>query len=323
MSTVNEMRAVLFDRYGPPDVLYVGTLPKPVPGPGEVLVRVHAGSVNGGDLHGRAGEVRLVTDVKPRGWPKPLGLDFAGEVAGLGPGVTGPKEGDRVWGVLGRTFGSLAEYIAVRPGVIALMPSGLDHVQAAALPVGAVAITALRDKARLRPGERLLVRGGSGGVGHLAVQLGRAYGAHVTALAGARTLDFVRDLGAHEAYDYATTDPSELGRFDVILDTVGADQPAYHRLLAPGGRMVAIAFDLRRPVSSLAFIAASARHGRSRVRFFSGKPSHGLLTDLARHVEKGELRPAVDRVFPLDEAAAAHRALEAGGVRGKIVIRVA
>ncbi|MEV4474051.1 NAD(P)-dependent alcohol dehydrogenase [Nonomuraea sp. NPDC049504] len=323
MNTVNEtMRAVLFDRYGPPEVLYAGTLPKPVPGPGEVLVRVHAVSVNGGELHGRAGELRLVTDLMARGFPKRVGLDFAGEVAALGPGVTGPGVGDRVWGALGRTFGSLAEYVVVRPRQIALVPQGIDLVEAAALPVGAVAVTALRDKAGLRPGERLLVRGGSGGVGHVAVQLGRAYGAHVTALAGGRTLDFVRDLGAHEAYDYATTTPSELGRFDVVLDTVGTEHPAYRGLLAPGGRMVAIAFDLRRLVPSLAYIAASARHGRARVRAFSGRPTTRLLTDLAGHVAKGELRPAVDRVFPLEEAAAAHRALEAGGVRGKIVVKV-
>ncbi|GAA3151825.1 hypothetical protein GCM10020001_089210 [Nonomuraea salmonea] len=108
----------------------------------------------------------------------------------------------------------------------------------------------------------------------------------------------------------------------MVLDTVGTEHPAYRGLLAPGGRMVAIAFDLRRLVPSLAYIAASARHGRARVRAFSGRPTTRLLTDLAGHVAKGELRPAVDRVFPLEEAAAAHRALEAGGVRGKIVVKV-
>ncbi|AQZ64283.1 Quinone oxidoreductase [[Actinomadura] parvosata subsp. kistnae] len=317
------MRAALFDRYGPPEVLYVGTVPKPAPAPGEVLVRVHAASLNGGELHGRAGRVRPVTELMQRGWPKRMGLDFTGEVVALGAGATGPKVGDRVWGVLGRTFGSNAEYVAVRPRRLSLAPAGLDLVEAAALPVGTTAITALRDKARLRPGERLLVRGASGGVGVVAVQLGKALGAHVTALAGPRNLDLVRDLGADEAYDYATTAPADLGRFDVVMDTVGTDHPAYRRLLTPSGRMVAIAFDLGRPAASLAYIAASAVHGGRRVRAFSGDPSHRLFADLARYVERGDLRPVVDTVFPLEEVAEAHRALEAGGVRGKIVLRIA
>ncbi|WP_240972311.1 NAD(P)-dependent alcohol dehydrogenase [Nonomuraea composti] len=318
-----EMRAALFDRYGPPEVLYVGTVPKPAPAPGEVLVRVHAASLNGGELHGRAGKVRPVTELMQRGWPKRMGLDFTGEVVALGEGATAPKVGDRVWGVLGRTFGSNAEYVAVRPRRLSLAPTGLDLVEAAALPVGTTAITALRDKARLRPGERLLVRGASGGVGVVAVQLGKALGAHVTALAGARNLDLVRDLGADEAYDYATTAPADLGRFDVVMDTVGTDHPAYRRLLTPSGRMVAIAFDLGRPAASLAYIAASTVHGSRRVRAFSGDPSHRLFADLARYVERGDLRPVVDTVFPLEEVAKAHRALEAGGVRGKIVLRIA
>ncbi|NJP88367.1 NAD(P)-dependent alcohol dehydrogenase [Nonomuraea sp. FMUSA5-5] len=317
------MRAALFDRYGPPEVLYVGTVPKPAPAPGEVLVRVHAASLNGGELHGRAGKVRPVTELMQRGWPKRMGLDFTGEVVALGEGATAPKVGDRVWGVLGRTFGSNAEYVAVRPRRLSLAPTGLDLVEAAALPVGTTAITALRDKARLRPGERLLVRGASGGVGVVAVQLGKALGAHVTALAGARNLDLVRDLGADEAYDYATTAPADLGRFDVVMDTVGTDHPAYRRLLTPSGRMVAIAFDLGRPAASLAYIAASTVHGSRRVRAFSGDPSHRLFADLARYVERGDLRPVVDTVFPLEEVAKAHRALEAGGVRGKIVLRIA
>ncbi|WP_043620423.1 NAD(P)-dependent alcohol dehydrogenase [Nonomuraea candida] len=334
------MRAALFDRYGPPEVLYVGTVPRPVPAPGEVLVRVHAASVNGGELHGRAGRLRLVTGLMRRGFPKRIGIDFTGEVVALGPeaagasgggsgrpdgaggGGAGPKVGDRVWGGLGLVFGSVAEYVVVRPRRLSLVPAGLDLVEAAALPVGVTAITALRDKAALRPGERLLVRGGSGGVGVVAVQLGRALGAHVTALAGARNLDLVRDLGAHEAYDYATTRPSDLGPFDVILDTAGTDHAAYRRLLTRSGRMVAIAFDIDRLVPSLAYLAASAVYGSRRVRFFSGEPSHRLLSDLAGYVRSGDLKPVVDRVFPLEEIAEAHRALEAGGVRGKIIVRL-
>ncbi|MGW5442118.1 NAD(P)-dependent alcohol dehydrogenase [Streptomyces asiaticus] len=318
---MSEMRAARYDRYGPPEVLYVGTVPKPVAGPGEVLVRVHATSVNGGELSGRAGKLKLVTGRK---FPQGTGVDIAGEIAEVGSSVRHLAVGERVWGAMPHLrFGAAAEYVAVRPRQLSYAPEGIDLVRAAALPgVGTTAITALRDKIGLMSGERLLVRGAAGGVGSVAVQLGHALGAHVTALAGAKTLDLVRELGADEAHDYRTTGPAALGPFDAVLDTVGTELGAYRRLLAPGGRMVGIAFDTDRPLSSLGSILLSTVHGARRVRIFTGNPLHQLFADLAAYVENGAIRPVVDTVHPLSDIAQAHRAMEAGGVRGKHVIQV-
>ncbi|WP_329036883.1 NAD(P)-dependent alcohol dehydrogenase [Streptomyces sp. NBC_01725] len=316
---MDEMRAALFDRFGPPEVLYEGRVPVPRIRPDEVLVRVHASSVNGGELHGRAGRVRLVTG---RRFPQRTGLDFVGEIAEVGTSVTEPRKGRAVWGILPRRMGSMAEYVAVRPRQLSAAPVGLTPVEAVSvLAGGTTGITALRDKARLGPGDRLLVRG-VGGVGSVAVQLGKVYGAHVTALAGARNRDFVHGLGADEVLDHRTTRPAELGSFDVVLDTVGTQHRVFRKLLAPGGRMVAIAFDPGHIATSTAYILASAVHGSGRVRFFSGNPRHDLLAELARMAETGDVRPVVDTVRPLAELAAAHSALEAGGVRGKHVIRI-
>lgn len=315
------MKAVLFDRYGPPEVLYVGRRPVPGIGPDEVLVRVRAAGVNGGDLHDRTGKLRLVTG---RAFPKGCGLDFAGEVAEVGASVRGVREGERVWGLLGRRTGSMAEYVAVSPRRIAPAPENLTPEEAVSLLAGATtAVTALRDKAALQPGERLLVRGGSGGVGSVAVQVGKVLGARVVALAGGRNLDFVRGLGAEEALDHRTTALSALGRFDVVLDTVGTEQARVRRLLAPGGRMVAVAPDLDRPLAWLGTVLGSAVHGKGRIRFFSGNPDGALLAEAARLAERGDIVPVVDTVHPLDGAADAQRALAAGGVRGKHVVRVA
>lgn len=147
-------------------------------------------------------------------------------------------------------------------------------------------------------------------------------GGPVTGLAGAENLDFVRELGADEVLDHRAVELSELGPYDVIMDTVGSEHRTLRRLLAPGGRLVSVAFDIHHPVRGLGCILGSAVHGSRRVRFFSGNPKHDLFAELTAYVERGDLRPVVDTVHSLADIAAAHRALEAGGVRGKHVIRV-
>ncbi|GAA1491054.1 NAD(P)-dependent alcohol dehydrogenase [Brachybacterium sacelli] len=315
------MRAAMYDRYGPPEVLYFADLPIPEVPADQVLVRVEASSVNGGELSAREGKIRLLTG---RRFPKLVGIDLVGSVERVGAEVSSVKVGDRVWGLVDESvFGATAEFALVRPEKLAPAPTTLEPVEAVTLLAGGTtSITALRDHAHLGPGERLLVRGASGGVGSLAVQIGKLFGAHVTGLAGAKNLDFVRSLGADEVHDYRTTTPADLGRFDVVLDTAGTDHRTYRGLLAPGGRMVAVSLDFDHLPGSIAYLAGSAVHGAQRVRFFRGDPHSDLVAELTRHADSGDVRPVVDTVHPLENIATAHRALEAGGVRGKHVVRI-
>lgn len=317
------MRAAQYHRYGDPSVIAVHDVPVPVPARGEVLVRVGATTVNGGELAGRAGSLRLLSG---RRFPKGLGLDFAGEVEALGDGVADVAVGDRVWGLLDpmrttvtqQPTGAAAEHLVVASGRTAPVPGGLSLVDAAALLTGTTALTALRDKAHLQAGERLLVRGGTGGVGYVALQLGRALGAHVTTLVSARNLEVARSLGADVALDRSTTAARDLGQFDVILDVVGSRLHSSHRHLSASGRMVAVALDP--PLRGLAVALASTVHGRRRIRVFHGNPTRALLGDYARFVEDGQLRALVARTYALEETGDAHRAVAVGGVPGKHVI---
>ncbi|GGX96576.1 dehydrogenase [Streptomyces minutiscleroticus] len=317
------MLAARYHRYGPPEVLQIDDVPVPEPRAGQVLVRVHATSVNGGDLHARSGRLRFLARGR---FPLGTGLDVAGEVVRTGRGVTDPAPGDRVWGVLPRStvsgpLGAAAEFVVADAARLSRAPGNLDPVEAAALPaVGTTAVTALLTHGRLRAGQRLLVRGAAGGVGSAAVVLGHALGAHVTALARGSVLDAVRGLGADEAFDHRTVAPGDLGRFDLVLDTAGGrGLSVWHGLLGPRGRMVAIA-----PTSpaSIAAILLSTVHGPRRMRFFSGDPRRADLDALTAHAVRGDLRPVVAAVHPLDRIADAHRALEAGGGVGKHVVRV-
>ncbi|MFD2027891.1 NAD(P)-dependent alcohol dehydrogenase [Promicromonospora aerolata] len=316
------MRTAMYARYGPPEVLYTSTAPRPDPDSGQVLVRVVASTVNGGELAGRQGRLKIVTGRK---FPRRIGIDFSGEIVALGHGVTDFAVGDRVWGAVDERgdVGSAAEYVAADVGRIAHAPSDLTLVEAVSLLSGGnTALSALRDKVSLRPGERVLIRGAAGGVGSVAVQVAKMLGASVTASTSPATIDFVRELGADHVVDYDLP-PRELGAFDVVFDTRGTQLRDYRRILADGGRIVTIAFDLDHPVRSLGYVLLSSIHGSRRVRLFFGHPARSLFETLTAAAEAGELRPVVDTVFPLEEIAAAHARLEAGGVRGKVIVQVA
>ena len=317
-----QMAAAQLQSYGEPEVLEVRTVARPEPGPGELLVAVAASAVNPHDAVVRSGTLRIITG---RRFPLGVGLDFAGTVVASGAGtsdVAAPGNGTSVWGMVspkvGHRTGAAAEYVVVPAGRVALKPAGLSMLQAASLiTTGTTALRALRDVAELHTGQRLLIRGGAGGVGMVAVQIGRALGAHVTALASARDRDVLTELGADAVLDRHTTTTHQLQDYDVILDTVGTDLLAHRGHLRRGGTMVTTAFGSG---PAIAAIIASTVYGSRRIRTFSSYPDQHVLDDLASFVDSGALRPVIDTVYPLRQIADAHRALTHPGRRGKLVL---
>lgn len=314
------MRAVRYDRYGGPEVLRVvdGITPPPVGATG-VEVRVAAAAVGGGEAPIRAGRLRRVLRQR---LPAGTGVDFVGTVARVGPDVTRVRVGEAVWGLMpNKAFGSLAESVVVPQERVSAAPGTLSAVEAAALPAsGTTALHALTRRVRLEPGQRLLVRGAAGGVGVVAVQLGAVLGARVTALAGADHLEWIRGYGADEVHDHRRTGIGDLGRFDVIVDLVGTEFSALRGRLAPGGTLFPLALDPRRPVRAALGMAVGALDRRTRVSAFSNDPEPEELEELAALADGGTVRPVVAAVLPMDEVVRAHRLLERGGVRGKIVL---
>ncbi|TDE11783.1 NAD(P)-dependent alcohol dehydrogenase [Jiangella asiatica] len=312
--TSTAMRVARYHRYGDPDVLRIDTVDIPRPGRREVLVRVHGASVNPSDALMRSGAMRVAT-----GWrfPKGVGLDLAGEVILTGDDVTDLPAGSQVWAYVGglpTRLGTTAEYVAVRRDRCAAAPRDLDLVAAAALPtVGVTALQVLRDTVRLRAGDRALIVAAGGGVGSAAVQLAHAMGAAVTAVAGAGSADLCRELGAVDVLDYAAGPPTG-ERFDVIVDAHGTGVRGYRRLLARGGRMATIV------TRAVPYALVSPLLPGPRVRVHLTKARASDLEVLAGYVERGDLRPVVDRIYPLEDVAVAHRAVETGHARGKRVI---
>ncbi|MYS85635.1 NADP-dependent oxidoreductase [Embleya scabrispora] len=309
------MRAIGQDTLGGPEVLRMVEVERPTPGPSEVLVRVHAAGVNPTDYWHRASG-GLLGDT-----PVPLGWDVSGVVESVGLGVSVFAPGDEVFGMprLPQPAGTYAEFVTSPARHLARKPAGLSHVEAAALPVAALtAWQSLVDAADVRPGQRVLIHAAAGGVGHLAVQIAKARGAYVIGTARAAKHELVRGLGADELIDYTSVDFAEVVRdVDVVLDTIGGEYgPRSLRTLRPGGLVVSLASPAELELVPVAQ-AAGLRAGFTIV-----EPDQGGLKEIAALVEAGLLRPVIDAVLPLEQAAKAHESGESGRTSGKIVLTV-
>ncbi|HEY3705547.1 MAG TPA: NADP-dependent oxidoreductase [Terracidiphilus sp.] len=304
------MKAVRIHQYGGPEVLLLDEIAQPAPGPGQVLVRVRAAGVNPVDWKIRAGYMK---EVMPVELPVTLGFDFSGEIEAQGPGVNQFKQGDPVYGT---AMGTFAEYVVTGVAELAPKPHSLDHAQAASIPVGAkTAWQALFDVGGLTSGGKVLIHGAAGSVGSFAVQLAKAKGAYVYGTASGRNLDYLKELGVDEPIDYQSTKFEDVARdVDVVLDTQGGEtQQRSFAALKKGGTLVSIV----QPPSQ----EEAAKHG-VKAMFLGSQPNVEQLIEIARLVDAGKLKTAVEAVLPLEEAARALEVSQAGHVRGKIVLKV-
>jgi NADPH:quinone reductase-like Zn-dependent oxidoreductase len=320
------MKAAIYTSYGPPDVVRIMDVEKPVPKDDEVLIKVRAASVNPLDWRLMKGEPRIMRLffglTKPRqGRP---GVDAAGEVEAVGRNVTQFKPGDEVFGMC---RGAFAEYACGAESKLAVKPSNVTFAQAASVNVaGLTALQGLRDKGKIQPGSRVLINGAAGGVGTFAVQIAKTFGAHVTGVCSARNIDMVRSIGADEVIDYTQNDfTAGNQRYEVILDCVGNHSfSECRRVLSPKGRfvMVGAPHDL-----SLAGLLATmiktlllSVFVSQKANPFIGKPSHDDLTVFGELIATGKLKPVIDSRYNLSEVPDAVRHVEEGHARGKVII---
>ena len=310
------MKAVRIHAYGGPEVLcYEENIPRPTLNPKDLLIRVQAAAVNPVDWKIREGYMQGKIQ---HTLPLILGWDVSGEVVEVGPEVTEFKIGDAVYARPDiERNGGYAEYIAVRASDAALKPTRLDSIQAAAVPLsGLAAWQSLVDAAQLQAGQTVLIHAAAGGVGSLAVQLAKARGARVIATASAPNIGIVTELGADQFIDYTKTHFEEVAKeVDVVFDTIGGDtQQRSWQVLKPGGILVSVV--------STPPPATAATHG-VRSDYVAIHPSGAQLTQIARLIDEGRMKPIIHTVLPLNEARQAHAISETGHARGKIVLKIA
>jgi NADPH:quinone reductase-like Zn-dependent oxidoreductase len=333
------MKAVIADRYGGAEVLQVEDVPVPKVGPNGVLVKVHASSVNPIDWKLRKGMLSALWKLR---FPVIWGCDCSGVVEQVGSAVTLFKPGDEVYGFkhgkVAKTYrGTYCEYAVLPEKTLARKPANLTHEEAAAVPLAAVtAWQALLNQGKLKSGSRVLIQAGAGGVGTFAIQIAKAFGALVAATAGTRNQDLLRELGADLPLDY-THDKIEnkISGYDIVLDGVGKQVwSSSFKVLRVGGRLVTLTVPIPdKPSGAISFFgSAIAGLGAGTLRGLitgkrllvtSVKPRGGDLEKITGLIEAGKIRPVIDRVFPLEQIAEAHRLSETGHVRGKVVIKIA
>src|SRR5580765_6313135 len=333
------MKAVLCEQYGGPEVLKVeDDLPVPRVGPNGVLVRVCATSVNPVDWKFRSG---LLSAVRPVVFPVIWGCDLSGVVTEVGPSVTLFKPGDEVYGFkdgyVGKTYrGTYAEYVVAPEKALAKKPKNLSHEEAAAVPLAALtAWQALLNQGRLKTGQRVLIHAGAGGVGVMAIQIAKAFGAFVAATAGTRNLDFLRELGVDQTIDYTRERIAGIRpKFELVLDGVGRRVWAGSwSVLKFGGRLVTLTIPIpEEPAGKLKFFSTAIAGiaggvvrgllGGKRLLIARARPRGGDLEKIGALIEAGKIRPVVERVFPLEQITDAHRLSESGHVRGKLAVKI-
>lgn len=323
-----KMKAITYYQYGSPDVLNFEEVAKPIPQANEVLVKIHAASINVADwrvLTGTPFLVRLMTGgvLKPK--IKLLGADIAGRVEAVGANVRAFQIGDAVFGDISSSgWGGLAEYAAVPENVLALKPSNSTFAQAAAVPMAAVtALQGLRAAGTIQSGQSVLVQGASGGVGTFVLQLAKAYGANVTAVCSTRNVDMARSIGADAVIDYTREDFTKNGKqYDFIFGVNGHHSLAdYARALKPNGVYVCVGGTMAQIFESMLLGPLVSKNGNRKLKNMGvAEPSQNDLRLIKELIEAGKIVPVIDKCYPLQETAQAFRYLGAGHAKGKIVI---
>ena len=316
------MKAFIWEKYGPPEALRMADVEKPAPDADEVLVKVLASSVNAADWHSMRGKPLFSRAtlglLRPK--YKILGVDIAGQVEAVGSGVTQFEPGDEVYAnLLYRGYGGFAEYVSVPVEVMSLKPANLSFEEAAAVPMAALtALQGLRHHGEIKPEQRVLINGASGGVGTFAVQIAKSYGPEVTAVTSTQNLDLARSLGADHVVDYTTTDFVRSGRrYDLIYDTVGNRSVSdLRRALAEDGKASVTGY------TSLVEAMGVPLLGGKDIARVSATVAAKDLEQLSELIEAGKVRPVIDRRYPFTEIPAAIAYLEQGHARGKVVAGV-
>lgn len=331
------MKAIVHREYGPPEVLKIEEVDRPVPKDGDLLVRVHATTVNFGDLLARNFKNAPLSEFHMPlplwlpsriafGWNKPkagiLGSEFSGVVASVGKDVKAFKEGDEVFGYSGQRMGAYAEYLRIPEAkMVGIKPRNVSHEEAACIPYGAIMAQDHLRKVDLRPGRKVLVNGASGAIGSAGLQIAKARGAEVTGVCGANGQDYVKALGADHAIDYRKEDFTANGRtYDVIYDILGKGTFSRFRgSLTENGTYLNASFKTGK---ILQMLRTGIVGGKKVVCVFAGERHEdmALIKDLA---EAGRLKAIIDRTFPLEKAAEAHRYVEEGRKRGSVVLTIA